>query len=947
MERSPGDLPIERIVGVGVVLLSKSPGVHELVTSVVGPRCHTVKSLDEMLMTITRVRPKTIVIDSYSEAALAAVADLPGREHLTVLLVARDPLGSLPKGADAVVVEYALADALRAGTKGGRALDAPLALDRILGVSLLTGSLDQALEDTANLLATGFGVSRCLISVRGDSTGGAASGSQTWSSLVWSHTAERCLASLQSGATLIAPQLDDPSAPAESYLAVSLETPTGRGGFVGIALQRARVFPREVHAALQGIASRLTAELSWRANHERVTEELDRMMSSPGLDPLLGCWNRAALKQLATSQVSMSRRTGLPLSAAVLDVVDLQGVNTRLGLDVGDRLLVRLTDAVRATVREEDLVGRLGGDEIAVVLQGTGPDGAKRVAERLMASLRDRPLELGDDEHLAIRVTIGTAILDATEGSATLLARAAYAARQAQSPDGSSEDGPIRTSNTTNPPRLSQRMDAAEVEEIQSTIGGTYRLLHEISRGGMGVVYRAEDRSLERAVAIKMLRPDLAEDPVVVERFRREAAMLAHIQHPNLVQIHSFGATAGDTYFVMELVEGESLEQAYVRHRTEGTMMSLLELPIVIEQIASALDALHERGIVHRDVKPANVIRDPFRARSVLVDVGIARRYGGETSAAGTPGFVAPEAFANEEVTLRADVYGLATTTYAMLTLQRPWGEGDLVTILSRQIHEEPKRISELRPELAVLDDVVLRGMSRDPSQRQATAGEFARELAAAIAEVVPRQDIEPAREPVSVRPAERNSGVHEAPRTRGVVFRSVIRAVGVRETERLRDLLNGHDEELARALHDTAPLGWLPTAHLIRLFTFAPEHLGRDSASLARDIARATVRASFRRFFPASAATLVPERTLSAIRNIWGRYQTWGNISAMPVDANQVVVRLADPLADLALCAFTSGLLEQLVVLSGGKGANVDHEECVVTGGDACMFRVGWQRMD
>ncbi|MDX2088175.1 MAG: diguanylate cyclase [Kofleriaceae bacterium] len=947
MERSPGELPIERIVGVGVVVLSKSTRVHELVTSVVGPRCHTVKTLDEMIAAITRVRPKTIVIDREADAALAAVAKLPNREHLSVLLVARDPLGTLATGADAVVVEHALADALRAGTKGGRALDQPLALDNILGVSLLTGSLDQALEDTANLLATGFGVSRCLISVRGDSTGGAASGSQTWSSLVWSHTAERCLASLQSGATLIAPQLDDPSGTAESYLAVALETPSGRGGFVGIVLQRARVFPREMRAALQGIASRLTAELTWRANHERVTEELDRMMSSPGLDPLLGCWNRAALKQLATSQVSMARRTGLPLSAAVLDVVDLQAINTRHGLDVGDRLLVRISDAVRATVREEDLVGRFGGDEIAVVLQGTGPDGAKRVAERLMASFRDRPLELGDDEHLAIRVTIGTALLDATEGSSTLLARAAYAARQAQSPDASSEDGPIRTSNNTSPPRSSQRMDVAEVEELQAAVGGTYRLLHEISRGGMGVVYRAEDRSLERAVAIKMLRPDLAEDPVVVERFRREAAMLAHIQHPNLVQIHSFGATAGDTYFVMELVEGESLEQAYVRHRTEGTMMSLVELPIVIEQIASALDALHERGIVHRDVKPANVIRDPFRARSVLVDVGIARRYGGETNAAGTPGFVAPEAFSNEEVTPRADVYGLATTTYAMLTLQRPWGEGDLVTILSRQIHEEPKRISELRPELAGLDDVLLRGMSRDPALRQASAGEFARELAAAIAEVVPRQEIEPPREPVSVRPAERSSGVHEAPRTRGVVFRSVIRAVGVRETERLRDLLNGHDEELARALHDTAPLGWLPTAHLIRLFTFAPEHLGRDSASLARDIARATVRASFRRFFPASAATLVPERTLSAIRNIWGRYQTWGNISAMPVDANQVVVRLADPLADLALCAFTSGLLEQLVVLSGGKGANVDHEECVVTGGDACMFRVGWQRTD
>ncbi|HVK85264.1 MAG TPA: diguanylate cyclase [Kofleriaceae bacterium] len=942
----PGDLPVERIVGVGVVVLSKSARVHELATSAVGPRCHTVKTTDELRAAIARVRPKTVVIDRDVESALTVVGELPNREHLTVMLVARDPLGTVPAGADAVVLEHALADALRSGTKSGRALDAPLSLDQLLGVSLLTGSLDQALEDTANLVATGFGVSRCLISLRGDSTGGAASGSSTWSSLAWSHTAERCLAALQAGATLIAPQLDDPAAPAESYLAVPLEIPAGRGGFVGIALQRPRVFPRDFLSALQGIAARLSAELVWRANHERITNELDKIMAAPGVDPLLGCWNRSALKQLATSQVSMSRRTGMPLSVAVLDVVDLQSINTRHGLDVGDRLLVRITDAVRATVREEDVVGRLGGDEIAVVMQATPADGAKRVAERLMAALADRPLELGDDEHLALRVTIGTAILDPSEGSATLLARASYAARQAQSPEHAAEEG-IRSSSNTNPPRISQRMDVPELEELSASVGGTYRLLHEISRGGMGVVYRAEDRSLERPVAIKMLRPDLAEDPAVVERFRREAAMLAHIQHPNLVQIHSFGASGGDTYFVMELVEGESLEQAYVRHRTEGTMMSLVELPIVIEQIASALDSLHERGIVHRDVKPANVIRDPFRARSVLVDVGIARRYGQDAQMAGTPGFVAPEAFANEEVTARADVYGLATTAYAMLTLQRPWGEGDLVTILSRQIHEESQRISAVRPELAVLDDVLLRGMSRDPAHRQATAGQFASELATAIAEVVPRQELEPPREPVAVRTSERRSDIHEAPRTRGVVFRSVTRAIGVREAERLRDLLGGHDEELARALHDTAPLGWLPTAQLVRLFTFAPDHLGRDAASLARDIARATVRASFRRFFPASAATLVPERTLSAIRNIWGRYQTWGNISAMPVDSNQVVVRLGDPVADPVLCAWTSGLLEQLVVLSGGKGANVDHEECVVLGGDACMFRVGWQRMD
>jgi serine/threonine-protein kinase len=453
-------------------------------------------------------------------------------------------------------------------------------------------------------------------------------------------------------------------------------------------------------------------------------------------------------------------------------------------------------------------------------------------------------------------------------------------------------------------------------------------------------VYRAEDLALERPVAIKMLRPDLAEDGAFVEQLRIEAAMLARLQHPNLVQIYNFGQTGGDSYFVMELVEGEGLWQAVERHRLEGTTMPATELVAAMDQVASALDALHDRGIVHRDVKPANVIRDPFRGRSVLVDVGIARRYGQFAGSAGTPGFVAPEVIAGRDATPRSDVYGLAATAYTIATLRMPWGEGQ--GVLARQTSDE--RIappSRFRPELAPADAVLVQALHRDPMQRPASAGAFARALNDALANLARTARPEGPRwvggTVMPTRAAQAKS--------RGVVFRAVTSALGVRDAARLRDALTAADPELAHTIADTAPLAWLPTELLVRLLAVAPGHVDRDAAKLARDFGRASVRVSFRRFFPASAATLVPDRTLSAIRNVWSRYQTWGTVSCMPVKATETVVRITETPREPDLCAWAVGLLDQLVILSGGRKTIVDHEACEARGDDACLFRISWER--
>jgi diguanylate cyclase (GGDEF)-like protein len=896
------------------------------------------RDADELIATISASHPRAVVIDrEYGEAddVLRRLRDAPDRDRATVFLVIRDLDREPPPGAHVLVLEPVLRHALVLADQPIAVHDRrALALDRLLTLSLLSGPLDSALETAASQIAVGFGVDRCVISVRGDSIGGTAVGAHTWDSLTWNQTADYCRIAASAGATLIAPTPTKPAS-CESYLAVPLETPLGSHGFLGLVISRPRIFTSEHRIMLQAVASRLGAELGWRAVHQRTADELDRVVNGPGLDLLLSVWNRTAMSQLATMHVSASVRSGLPLSAIVVDVVDLQPINTRYGLAIGDRLLRRIADSVRANVRTEDVVGRWSGAKLAVLLPGTTLDNAQRAAERFRAAIDSRPLELPAGGSLQIPASVGIAALQHHEDATSLVTRAVYAARKAKD-----QDRPIARASTGPAPRLSSQ--SIEItDDVRATLGGSYRLLHEISRGGMGVVYRAEDLALERPVAIKMLRPDLAEDRAFVEHLRGEAAMLARLEHPNLVQIYNFGQSGGDSYFVMELLEGEGLQQAVDRHRIEGTVMPIPELVTAIDQVASALDALHDRGIIHRDVKPANVIRDPFRSRSVLVDVGIARRYGQFAESAGTPGYVAPEVIEGAEASPRSDVYGLAATTYTLLTLTAPWGDGD--GVLARQCSgQDVPPASALRPDLAPIDAVLTRAMHKDPMHRPASAGAFARELRAALLALAPVPRADGARWIANTVLPSRGTAV---PKTRGVVFRSVTRALGVREAEKLREAIGADHPELSSALTDTAPLAWLPTELFTQLLAIAPTHIHRDSARLARDIARATVRASFRRFFPASSATLVPERTLSAIRNVWSRYQSWGTVSSMPIHATETVVRVAGTPRSPELCAWTVGLLEQLVVLSGGRGIAVDHEACETRDDEACLYRVMWNR--
>jgi diguanylate cyclase (GGDEF)-like protein len=903
-----------------------------------------VTDVPELCERVQRATCAVVVVDGEVQSADEAtgrLARMPERSRWKVICASREILPA--SGADIIALWPAVGECIEAALRPAAPWPGPvLDIDRLLQSSLLGGALDQLLAVAADDLAAAFDADRGVISVRGQDSGGL-SGERTLSSFEWDQVAVLWQVAAVSGATVIVPsQADESSAGTASYLAVPLGGASG-AGFIGLEVDRPHLFSHAQRSALAALAQRLGAEVAWRAVHDRLVDDLDRAAQAPAVDPFLGVWNRPALEQLTAMRLSAARRGRASVIAMVLDVVQLNHINQAFGVAAGDAILRRLSSGLRSQVREEDVVGRWSGDELAVIFDRIAPESAGATAERLLSSLLGRPLELpGSGATVHVSATIGVA--EAAEGELPeqLLTRAARAAGSAQ------QAGKALVSvGRAHRSGLSQELEAVPSAD-QTTLGGAFRLLHEISRGGMGVVYRAEDLALERPVAIKMLRSDLGVDPQLSDRFRREAAMLAHLRHPNLVQIYSYGTHDDESYFAMELVEGESLERSIERGRLEGSALSLGDVAELMTQVASALDALHERGIIHRDVKPANVILDPFRGRAVLVDVGIAHQHEQRGSVAGTPGFVAPEVIDGQEATSRADVYGLAATAYHTLTLHPPWSGDGAVEILTRQKAGGLRPASEWRPELAPVDGILAAAMSVDPKERPESAGAFARALSAALAELAGSRG--EAEDPAAVRVTDPELLRLESPgavlRTRGLVFRSTGRLIGIRETESLRDAVSESSPELCRALsQETAPLAWVPTALFLELLKTASARVDRDPLELSRDLARAALRTSFRRFFPASSATLVPDNSLSAIRSIWARYQDWGSISSMPVHGAGVVVRITDKPAEPLLCAWAVGLLEQLVLLSGGRGVSVHHHACDARGDAACLFRVTWER--
>jgi YVTN family beta-propeller protein len=267
-----------------------------------------------------------------------------------------------------------------------------------------------------------------------------------------------------------------------------------------------------------------------------------------------------------------------------------------------------------------------------------------------------------------------------------------------------------------------------------------HRITGVAGRGGMGVVYRAVQLDLDRAVALKLIAPQLAEDPAFRDRFVRESRLAAAIDHPNVIPIYYTGEHDGALYIAMRYVEGSDL-------RTLVRAAGRLDPPRaahIVSQVASALDAAHERGIVHRDVKPANVLLG-HGDHAYLTDFGLTKRiasHSGSTRTGGwvgTLGFVAPEQIRGERVDARADVYALGCVLFHMLTGSAPYQrETDEATLWAHLTDDPPSVTAHAEGTPPALEDVVRRALAKDPDHRFPSAGDLGRAALAAVGRSAP-----------------------------------------------------------------------------------------------------------------------------------------------------------------------------------------------------------------
>lgn len=304
---------------------------------------------------------------------------------------------------------------------------------------------------------------------------------------------------------------------------------------------------------------------------------------------------------------------------------------------------------------------------------------------------------------------------------------------------------------------------AITVSDLTGRTLGGYRIVSPLGQGGMAHVYKGYQPALDRYVALKVLAPRFAADAAFYERFQREATAIARLRHSNIVQVYDFGTADNLTYMVMEYIAGPTLKQRIRELHNQGKLVPRREALAIVRDVAAALDYAHARGLVHRDVKPANILlrraefderppddqsttclprstlealREPY---AVLTDFGVVKMLEGVQFTAtgmtlGTPDYMSPEQAGGDEVTPASDIYALGVVAYEILVGQLPFSADTPLAVLLKHMSDAPPAARTLKPDLsAAVEEVLNRVLAKSPRDRFETAGEFAAALEAAL----------------------------------------------------------------------------------------------------------------------------------------------------------------------------------------------------------------------
>ena len=269
---------------------------------------------------------------------------------------------------------------------------------------------------------------------------------------------------------------------------------------------------------------------------------------------------------------------------------------------------------------------------------------------------------------------------------------------------------------------------------IGKTINNRYRIESLLGKGGMSAVYRATDPNLRREVAIKLIHPHLSDNPEFVRRFEEEAAAVARLRHPNIIQIHDFDHQGDLYYIVFEYIPGETLQERLEQLSTNGERMFLAETLRIMTSMGDALAYAHEQGLVHRDIKPANIMLNK-REEAILMDFGIAKISGADHHTAtgmvlGTARYMSPEQVMGEQIDARTDIYALGITLFEMVNGRPPFESDSVAALMMMHVNEPVPDMQKLRPDVPpTLVTVIDKALAKDREDRYQTAAAFRSDL--------------------------------------------------------------------------------------------------------------------------------------------------------------------------------------------------------------------------